>query len=61
MTVYVVICADPADGGTECWTHGVYADKAAARRVFKRLTDDTTWTVRLDTKRVIKPRKEPSR
>lgn len=52
MTVYVVICADPNDHGSECWTHGVYASKATARRVYERLTHETYWTVRLDTKRV---------
>lgn len=56
MTVYVVICTDPSDRGAECWTHGVYADKKTARRVFERLRDDTTWTVRLDPK-VVRPRK----
>lgn len=52
MTVYVVVCCDPSDRGAECWTHGVYASKVTARRVWRRLTDDTTRTVRLDQKHV---------
>lgn len=52
MTVYVVICTDPADQGSECWTHGVYVSKKTARRVYERLIADGYLTVRLDAKRV---------
>lgn len=52
MSVWVVICTDPADRGCECWTHGVYANEASARRVLDRLRTNTYWTVRLDRRRV---------
>lgn len=59
MTVYVVVCCDPADNGSELWTHGVYATKKQARRVFERLTADGYLTVRLDAKPVRQPKVTP--
>lgn len=60
MTVYVVVCCDPADRGSELWTHGVYETEAQARRVFDRLTRDSYLTVRLDAKPV-QPRRQTRR
>lgn len=52
MTVYVVICTDPADRGSELWTHGVYCNKESARRVYNRLVAENHVTVRIDKKKV---------
>lgn len=58
MSVWVVICTDPADRGSECWTHGVYESKETARRVYNRLIEDGYLTVRIDRKRVY-PKRSP--
>ena len=61
MTVYVVTCADPEPGG-EVWAHAAYATMAQAKRVYRRLCDDTYFTVRINKLRVrpAAPSQEPT-
>ena len=59
MTVHVVVCCDPADRGSELWTHGVYTSIETARRVCQRLTNETYWTVRVDSLRVKPAGRQP--